>query len=41
MRVQECPKKLNHCHEQCPMYPCWAYDKHMQEQEKKKFDGWE
>jgi hypothetical protein len=45
MNVDNCPKNLNKCPEQhCPMYPCWAYDQHMENQDKDKRDrdaGWE
>jgi hypothetical protein len=45
MKVDSCPKNLNHCPEaSCPLYPCWAYDQHMDgmDKDKKERDsGWE
>ncbi len=45
IRIENCPKSLNRCPESaCPMYPCWAYEQHMdcKDKEKTKRDeGWE
>ena len=45
MRIDNCPKGLNHCPEaSCPIYPCWAYDQHLDKMDKEKQlkdDGWE
>jgi len=45
MKVNNCPKNLHHCPESaCPMYPCWAYEQHMDNKEKEKQimdEGWE
>jgi len=45
MKVDNCPKYLNMCPEQhCPLYPCWAYEQHMDNQDRAKKDrdtGWE
>ena len=45
MQVNECPKSLRHCPEnECPMYPCWAYDKHLDKldvEKQQRDEGWE
>jgi hypothetical protein len=45
MKVPDCPKKLVNCPEQhCPMYPCWAYEKHLENADRSKRErdaGWE
>ncbi|MBW2967359.1 hypothetical protein KY362_02630 [Candidatus Woesearchaeota archaeon] len=45
MRIENCPKKLNNCPEaNCPSYPCWAFDQHMDmldRDKSKKDEGWE
>jgi len=45
MRIENCPKNLNHCPKQmCPLFPCWAYEKQMAKKNSegnKRDDGWE
>ncbi len=45
MMVNECPKKLRHCPKNgWPMYPCWAYEKHLDDKDhttKLNDEGWE
>lgn len=45
MKVENCPKNLNHCPSQmCPMYPCWAFEKHKTKgdvEQRDKDSGWE
>ncbi|MFH1669804.1 MAG: hypothetical protein ABIA62_07805 [Candidatus Woesearchaeota archaeon] len=45
MRIDQCPKRLNNCPERgCPEYPCWAYEKHLDNKDrnsKKQDSGWE
>jgi len=41
MRVDNCPKKLFICSQQCPLYPCWAFEEQTEKASKKSFDGWE
>lgn len=45
MKVDQCPKKMKHCPKgQCPEYPCWAVEQHLDnvDREIKNNDsGWE
>ncbi|MEA3430424.1 MAG: hypothetical protein U9R08_04080 [Nanoarchaeota archaeon] len=44
MRIPDCPKRLSSCNSYCPQYPCWAYDKHMNTQDREKKEnntGWD
>jgi hypothetical protein len=45
MKIDQCPKNMKNCPESiCPMYPCWAYEKHAggkDRQQKAKDQGWE
>jgi len=41
MRIKNCPKRLNNCDKQCPLYPCWAYEDQIEKENKKSKDGWE
>jgi hypothetical protein len=44
MRVDNCPKRLFHCANTCPIYPCWAYDEFLKGKEKsrkEKDQGWD